>query len=263
MRGPLDLRHDFSEQARFFEQAKASGRLSLPQDADQLVTRPLGADLMDPGGHGTNRLPRFRIDHVAQPGSKADSAQNAQLVFFKPLQRVADRSNDPGLDVLAAADIIDHALLGWIVQEAVDREIAPQHILTRIGKRDTDRPPPVDVSLIGAKRGHFERVSPVNHQDDTESSAHGLGTRKYSNDLIGPRARGDVVVRRLEPHHHVADAAADEVGFVTPVAEATNDLSGMGWIHGIGPRQPARNSGRAPPIISCFSGGLGAVFGNG
>ena len=55
-----------------------------------------------------------------------------------------------------------------VVQQAVDGEVPPQHILLRVGEDDAGRTPSVNVSLIGTKCGDFKRMAAMNDQHDTE-----------------------------------------------------------------------------------------------
>ncbi len=55
-----------------------------------------------------------------------------------------------------------------IVQQAVDGEIPPQHILLGIGEDHAGRTPAVDVSLIGTECRDLERMAAMNDQHDAE-----------------------------------------------------------------------------------------------
>ena len=64
----------------------------------------------------------------------------------------------------------------------------------------------------------------MNDQNNTELCADTLGTRKNPDDLLWSRTGRDIVVGRLDLHHHVANATANQIGFMAEPAEFTNDV---------------------------------------
>ena len=73
----------------------------------ELVADALAADLVDlrggvaDGGHGA------RLDLEVEARGEADGAQHAQLVFGEAQGGVADGAEDPGGEIVAAADEVE------------------------------------------------------------------------------------------------------------------------------------------------------------
>jgi len=91
---------------------------------------------------------------------------------------------------------------------------------------------PVDVLAIVAKSGDLELVSALEDDDDAKMRPHGHGALKESPHFLGMRARGDVVVMRLDAHQSVAHATAgivgDKAGVLQPLDDGARRISKLG-----------------------------------
>ena len=74
----------------------------------QLLGDPLRRDGHDLSGHPLEGVPRGRFDPHVEPGREPHGAEQPQLVLAEPLRRVADGPEDLPVQVVQAADVIDH-----------------------------------------------------------------------------------------------------------------------------------------------------------
>src|SRR5262249_26386986 len=137
---------------------------------------------------------------------------------------IADCPDDFGVDVGPSIYVVDNFATQRVVEQSVDREIPAQHVLPGIGKNHAGWTAAVDIGFIGAKRRDFEWMASVDHEHDAELGADRFSPRKDVRDLLRTRARGDVIVRRLDVHDHVAHTSADEVSFMTSLPECLDEV---------------------------------------
>ena len=117
------------------------------------------------------------------------------MVFAKARVGIADGADHAALQVAAPVDEVQHVARVRIHHQAVDGEIAAQHVLARIGlEANLFGMAAVDVIVIAAKGGHFHLVEHVAHQHHSEVRAHPAGVGEEVHDAVGPRIGGDVEV---------------------------------------------------------------------
>src|SRR2546425_1225367 len=138
--------------------------MAFRQDPAEFISNAFAADLMDFRGHCTNGIPCPWLNPVIQPRAKPNSSQNPEFVFLESRERIADGSNDFGIDICAAIDVIEDFAGQWVIQQSVDREIPTQDILLRISENHAAWPPAIDVSFIGTECGDLEGMAAMNHQ---------------------------------------------------------------------------------------------------
>src|ERR1051326_2336406 len=124
-------------------------RIAFCEDSHQLLANSLFADLMDSRRHLANRLPGLRLNFVSKACAEANRAQQSELVFVESLFGITDRANNLRANVGLAADVVVDFFRQRIVQKTVDREIAPEYILSCIRVRDACRAATVNVSFVG------------------------------------------------------------------------------------------------------------------
>src|SRR6185369_13566098 len=71
----------------------------------------------------------------------------------------------------------------------------------------------------------------MNYEHHSELRADGFRTRKQLHDLFRTSTRSNVVVGRLQAHHHVADASSHQIRLILPVSKFLNDLDGRVRLH--------------------------------
>ena len=81
----------------------------------------------------------------------------------------------------------------------------------------------------------------MNDQDDAELGADGLSSWKNADNLVGMRAGRDVVIRRFDTQHHVTHTTANQIRFVSVLAQFLNYFDG-----GIGLHREQNGRGRGP-----------------
>src|SRR5205807_7320814 len=108
------------------------------------------------------------------------------MVFFKTLLRISDRSNDALTKIAQSSDGVDHLGMpgirgihrSGIQQQRVDRKVAAQHVLFRIGlEGHLYRAAAIIEGMIAAECRDLHSV----HQDHAELRAYQLSLRKYLN----------------------------------------------------------------------------------
>src|SRR5436190_16140345 len=93
------------------------------------------------------------VDRKIKPSSEADGPQHPQLVLGNAGERIADRADDTALDIRLPANEVDDLVVQRVVEQAVNREIAPLGIVLGIGKGNGVRMAAVAISRIAAERG--------------------------------------------------------------------------------------------------------------
>src|SRR6516164_947691 len=120
------------------------------------------------------------------------------MVFLEALERVADGANATPADVSLAVNEIEEAVFDGVVQQAVDGEVAPPHVLLRrLGVADLARVAAVRVTPVAAEGCHFDCATILGHSDHTEVSTHCQAAGVESQDLFRSGISGYVIVGRL------------------------------------------------------------------
>ena len=215
--------------------------MALGQHLGQLVAHALAADLVDQRRKLLDRRKRQRLDRILKARRKAHRPQHAQLVFLEAALCIADCAHDPGLQIVAAADKIQHAVaVQRIHEQAVDGEVAALHVLLRILRiAHLVGMPAVGVGAVIAKRRNLNVIRVLGrlcrkrqilrrrHQHYSELRAHRISFRKDPHDLRWRRVGRDIVVRRRQAQQCVAHAAAGEVGLKSALPQLPHDVGGV------------------------------------
>ncbi len=163
------------------------------QHPRQLFTHSLRAHLPDLVRRRLHRTHRLRLNREPEPRRKPHPPQHAQLVLRKPHPRVPDRPHNPSLEILAPTHKVQHRpgyiavllKLHRIEQHPVDREVPPDHILPRLGRKPhCIRAPPIRVHAIVAKGSDLGgnllpiHLAPQAHQHHPKVRPHRKRLRK-------------------------------------------------------------------------------------
>ena len=144
--------------------------------------------------------------------------------------RVADGPQDFGLQILLAADEIEHLIRHGVEKHPVDREIPALGVFFRTGVRNAVRSPTVQVNSVGTKRGHLDfelipfRRFRADDFDDAETRSDFDGSAKEFDDFFRPGIAGDIVIGGSETKQFVPHATTRPVRDVPAGREATNDI---------------------------------------
>src|SRR5258708_8819071 len=145
------------------------------------------------GGHCCG----FNLESEA--GGESNSAQHAQMVFFKTLLRNSDRSNDAVTKIAQSSDGVDHLGIpgirgiqsSGIQQQRVDRKVAAQYVLFRVClEAHLYRAAAIIVGMIAAEYRDLHSV----HQNHAQLRAYQLSLATDLYELIGPSVSRHAVV---------------------------------------------------------------------
>jgi hypothetical protein len=108
-------------------------------------------------------------------------------------------------------DVIEDLAGRWVHHQAVDGEVAAQHVFARL-RFEVDRagPAAVAVLVIAAEGRDFHLRFTVADEHDAEMRAYLSGIRKQAHDTIGRRIGRDVEVLGCDAEQQVAHASADQ-----------------------------------------------------
>ena len=242
------------QQSGAVEQLEGAARVAFGEHLGQLVADALAAHLLNARRQALDGGEGFRLDGVAEARGEAHRAQHAQLVLGEAALRIADGADDAGLQVVAAADKIEHAIVVQRVhQQAVDGEVAALHVLLRVfGVADAVGMASVGVGAVVAegrdldvvrmlgRNGRWRRLVWVpnpsflclagsfqRYQHNAELRADGVGLREDAHDLRRRGIGGDIVIGGGDAEQRVADAASGEISLEAAVAKLANDIGGM------------------------------------
>jgi hypothetical protein len=98
---------------------------------DQSCRRAAGDLSAMVGDSGIDR----RIDRKPEPRGHRNRAQHAHGVFMKTLYRVTNGANEPRAQVFEAAGVVDDGKRSDVVEQSVDRKVAPERVLLRRPER--------------------------------------------------------------------------------------------------------------------------------
>ena len=141
------------------------------------------------------------------------------------------------------ADVVDDLLALEVVEQPVDREVAPARVL--LGRAEDVVAADQQVAAlglgavaaaflvlhlarVGAERGRLDDLRAEEDVREAEAAADDAAVPEQAPDVVGRRAGGDVEVLGLAAEQQVADAAADQVGGVIVAAQALDDFGGVG-----------------------------------
>jgi dienelactone hydrolase len=224
------------QQSGTIQQFKAAPCLTFGEDVHQFIADPFGGHAAHPLCAAADGVEGGGLNFKLEAGGETHGAQHAQVIFLKPLLRVADGADAALFDVAAAFHEVEHLAGSWVHQQGVYGEIATPHIAPDIVfKLDAVGMSAVSVGSIAAEGGHLHlRMIGVPHHHDTEMGSHEVGLGKQVKHLFGTRVRGDVVVFGLSAHHHVAHTTAHQESLETVRTQFEGDVPGKvscGGVH--------------------------------
>ena len=186
------------------------------QQFHDLVENPCRRHVLEQRGHPADGLEGGRIDLKIQLGRKAYRAQHPHRILAVAGGRVADHAQQPGVQVLHAAQRVDQRFGNRVVIQRVDREVAAQgifvagaefvvveHAAVRIG---------LAVGLRSAEGGDLDGLPAEHHMHDPEAPPDQTRTPKDVQHLFRGGIGGHVEILRFTPQQQVTHAAAHDVG---------------------------------------------------
>ena len=180
-----------------------------------------------------DRLVSVRRDREAEAARELDRPEHADRVLAKADVWIADRSDEPGFEVLQSADVVDHREVRDVVEEAVDREVAPQGVLARRAEGVVRRHQElrrVGVGRLGpaAERRDLDHLA-VGEQDvgQAESPPDQAAVAEEAAQRRRVRVGSDVEVLRRALQEQIPDASPHEVRLVAGARETGEHLQGV------------------------------------
>jgi hypothetical protein len=82
-----------------------------------------------------NRIDHQTVQLESQPRAQHRCAQHAHRILDEPHARIANRPNDPPLEIVQAADVIDDGFGRGVIEERVDGEIAAEGVFFSCAER--------------------------------------------------------------------------------------------------------------------------------
>ncbi len=182
-----------------------------------------------------------QIDLEVEPCRERDGAHHPDGIFREALVRIADAAHQPRPQVLQPADIVDDGERRDVVEQRVDREVAPEGVLFGRAERVVvvDRPVGLcrcavrrrlraflDVTRPGQppERRHLDRLRPELDVREPEASADDPAVPEQPLHLIGMSRRADVEVLRPPIQQQIPHAAANQVHHVFVLPQPVQDL---------------------------------------
>jgi hypothetical protein len=186
------------------------------------------------------------------------------------------RADHVVLEVVQAADVVDHLAAVEVVEQRVDGEVASLHVL--VDRGEIHGVGATALSDVLAERGDLVLVAVgVAHPDHPELLARGVGLhaeplvlREQLDDLLGRNLGGEVEVLGLLAQHVVADGSAHDVQLVAglphrlvDLADALGDLQvalhplglrGLGLLPGLPPPFVLGQRALAEPVVGAQEG---------
>ena len=126
------------------------------------------------------------IDGEVEPRRQRDRPHHSHGIFAKADLGIADRSHDAGAQILESADVVDDRKRGDVVEQRVDREVAPERIF--FGRAE-------GVVVVDQMVGRSLAAMPFRGRDAAESRISRQRCGFLLEDLVG-RVRKWMMDRR-------------------------------------------------------------------
>lgn len=174
-----DFREKFGQEVELIEKFESAAGGAFGKELGEFLADAFRRNNMDcsrvhaDGGEG------FGFDGVVEACSKAHGAEHPEFVFSETARRFADRANDPGGEIGAAADEVEDFAGVVAHEEAVDGEIAALDVLFGcFGVDDLIGMAAVGIAEVGTKGGDLYLEGIVADEDDAELRANIESMRK-------------------------------------------------------------------------------------
>jgi hypothetical protein len=203
--------------------ALAENLVDLLENAGRAAAHDLAAQ-------GADGLLAVAVDGKAEAGGEGHGSKHAHGIFAQAHPGIADRGDHPLPEVAEAADPIDDREGGDVVEEGVDREVAPEGVLLRGAEGVVAANEGVAFLGFGLapEGGHLDDLPAEPDVAQAEPPSHHEAVAEELLHLRRMRRSADVEVLGLPLEQEVAHAAPDEVGHEPVVPQAIENLEGVG-----------------------------------
>ncbi|EKD39707.1 MAG: hypothetical protein ACD_75C00314G0002 [uncultured bacterium] len=145
-----------------------------------------------------------------------------------PARRVAGDPDDPPIEIVDAADVIENCAPFDLEKKGIDGEIAASGILAQgaegvVGSQDLFR----SVQVVLAERpqsADLDGLAALEEDlDQPKAAADGVAVGEEFSELTGPSIRADIEILRSFAEIEIAHAAADQIAGKTGIAQFLED----------------------------------------
>ena len=168
---------------------------------------------------------RLALDREVEPRRELDRAHHAHGILAEADHRIANRTDEPLLQVLKPAHPIDHRIGLDVVEKAVHREVAPMGIrlwraervvlLRTLRRMFDDLAHRLGVLAEGRRLDHLPAGE--THMGETEAAPDEEAVAEHPLDLVRRRVRAHVEVLGRTPQQQVAHPSAHKIRRVAAV----------------------------------------------
>ncbi len=218
------------------EKIEATGGIWAGENFNKFIADAFGGDDFGVWGESAEGFPGGGFDGKAELDGEADSAEEAEAVFGKAGEGIADGADLLGSEIGLALNVVEEFIFEGIKKHAVDGEVAPLGIFFGGGESDGGGATTVEVGPVDAEGGDFKNVVIEAEADDAEGFALRIGGfGKKGLDFVGGGGGGDVDIGIGALEEGIADATSGVHGDVAGLGKFLNDLFGLGVAnHGSG-----------------------------
>ena len=211
------------------EKIEAAGGIGAGENFDEFIADAFGRYDFRFGGESAEGFPGGGFDGEAELDGEADGAEEAEAVFGKAGEGIADGADLLASEIGLALNVVEEFVFEGIKKHAVDGEVASLGIFLGGGEGDGGGAAPVEVGAVDAKGGDFKNVVIEAEADDAEGFALGIGGfGEEGLDLVGGGGGGDIDIGIGALEEGIADATSGVNGDVAGLGKFLNDLFSLG-----------------------------------
>ena len=208
---------------------EATGGIGAGENFDEFIADAFGGYDFGVGGESAEGFPGGGFDGKAELNGEADGAEEAEAVFGKAGEGIADGADLLCSEIGLALNVVEEFIFEGIKKHAVNGEVAPLSIFLGGGEGDGGGTAPVEVGAVDAEGGNFKNVVVEAEADDAEGFALGIGGfREKGLNFVGGGGGGDIDIGIGALEECIADTTSGVNGDVAGLGKFLNDLFSLG-----------------------------------
>lgn len=218
-------------EARFLKKTEGFLSASEREEPVDFLQHARGRCLCYFGVMFEDGIPCGRFDSEAEARREPYCPHHSYGVLTETDFRVADGSYRSGVQIGEAADMVDDAETLYVVEDSIDREIAPSRVFLGCAESVVAFVEfagfEVTIGLAPERAGFYYLGSEL-YVGETKASSYEKAVSEEFPDLLRVGVGADIEVLRFSPQKQVPDAASDQVCGVTGVMQAVENTEGIG-----------------------------------